>query len=602
MKQSIQQIPLSKLVASPENVRKTNRREGLKQLAASIKAHGLMQNLTVKRVGTRFAVIAGGRRFTALQMLLAQKELAKDASVPCKVIGEDESAVELSLAENVGQAQMHPADQYEAFAALHSTEGMSIDDIAVRFGVSVKLVKQRLSLGAVSPKLLKLYRQGEMNLDQLTAFTITGDHKKQERVWTELRFNDSRYAILKALSEGQVASDDRRAIFIGAKAYQQAGGTIIRDLFDEHGSGFFADVDLLNRMVREKLQAAAAPVLAEGWKWVEIAPEFDHSRTSEMRRARPEPMRLSDQQQAKLDELEAEYTELAEGEGELSGSEAMQSIEAQIEALTGSAQYRPDDIATAGAFLTLGRNGEPQIERGFIRAEDDRLSETEGGEDDTPAQPENGEGKPLSAALIAELTATRTLFLRHALSQKPDIALRAVTHALATAAFFPHADLSCLEINQRSTVLSSHAPSIDETEEAKDLRNRHEAWSRQIADEPTQLWNFVLRLTEKRCLELLAHCAALAVNAVRPPHARETAAWTHADALAEVVKLEIAKRWQPTAANYFSRVSKERVLEAVREGATEADAARISGMKKQDMAAAAERLLAGKGWLPAQLR
>ena len=151
---------------------------------------------------------------------------------------------------------MHPADQYEAFAKLHDEEGMSAEDIAARFGVTAAVVRQRLKLGAVSPKLMALYRKGEMNLDQLSAFAITEDHERQERVWSELPpFNRSREAILRALSEGQVRSDDRRAVFVGAKAYEEAGGSIIRDLFDAEGGGFFADAELLNRLAREKLQA-----------------------------------------------------------------------------------------------------------------------------------------------------------------------------------------------------------------------------------------------------------------------------------------------------------------------------------------------------------
>jgi hypothetical protein len=90
-----------------------------------------------------------------------------------------------------------------------------------------------------------------MNLDQLSAFAITEDHERQERVWSELpTFNRSRESILRALSEGQVPSDDRRAVFVGAKAYEEAGGGIIRDQFDAEGGGFFADAELLNRLAR----------------------------------------------------------------------------------------------------------------------------------------------------------------------------------------------------------------------------------------------------------------------------------------------------------------------------------------------------------------
>jgi ParB family transcriptional regulator, chromosome partitioning protein len=81
---------------------------------------------------------------------------------------------------------MHPADQHDAFAKLHGEQGMAAEDIAARFGVTAAVVRQRLKLAAVSPTLIQAYRDGEMALDELTAFTVTDDHAKQERVWEEL--------------------------------------------------------------------------------------------------------------------------------------------------------------------------------------------------------------------------------------------------------------------------------------------------------------------------------------------------------------------------------------------------------------------------------
>jgi ParB family chromosome partitioning protein len=75
---------------------------------------------------------------------------------------------------------------------------------------------------------MNLYRQGELNLDQLTAFAITDDHAAQERVWSALPGCARRGAILRALTEGQVPTDDRRFVYVGAEAYEQAGGAIMR--------------------------------------------------------------------------------------------------------------------------------------------------------------------------------------------------------------------------------------------------------------------------------------------------------------------------------------------------------------------------------------
>ena len=92
--------------------------------------------------------------------------------MPCRVIGAAENAGELSLAENVVRVAMHPADQVVAFLRL-SEAGVTVAAIAARFGVTERLVEQRLSLGGVAPELLDAYRAQEMDLDTLKAFTVT---------------------------------------------------------------------------------------------------------------------------------------------------------------------------------------------------------------------------------------------------------------------------------------------------------------------------------------------------------------------------------------------------------------------------------------------
>jgi ParB family chromosome partitioning protein len=497
---------------------------------------------------------------------------------------------------------MHPADQFEAFAKLHHEEGMAAEDIAARFGVTPTVVKQRLKLGAVSPKLIEAYRDEELTLEELTAFAITDDHARQEQVWQELpEFSRSREAILRALSEGQVSSDDRRAAFVGVEAYQAAGGAIIRDLFDEEGGGFFADAALLNRLVREKLAGEAAKIEAEGWKWIVVEPEFDREMAAGMRRVHPEEVPISDEDQAKLDELCQRYNALCDEDDEENSEEIwekLQTLDAEMNALSGDEQYRPEDIAMAGVFVCLDHEGEPRIERGFVRPEDWKVKaaagEREGEGVEGKAEP-NGV-KPLSEKLVAELTAYRTSALRNELAQHPALALAAVVHALALDTFFPGREGSCLEIRPKWAWLSGHAPGIDESIAEQQTAERHAAWGKRLPKEPYQLWEFVIALNEPDQIALLAHCAALTVHAIREPGKRtEVATAEHADMLARSTGLDMTAYWQPTVASYLGRVSKERIIAAIREGVSVEAADNIAGMKKQAMAEAAEKRLAGRG-------
>ena len=484
LSQILQTIALSHLVRSDANVRKTGAEEGVDELAASIAAHGLLQNLTVRPVADRrngrggkaprFEVIAGGRRLAALQKLVARGDLPSDVLIPCHAITGG-LATEMGLAQNTLQCPMHPADQYEAFAALANDHGFSAEDIAARFGVTSAVVRQRLRLGAVSPVLMTAYRGGDMNLDQLAAFAITDDHARQEAVWENLPAWDcQREDIHRALLPQQVPSHDRRVRFVGLEAYEAAGGAIIRDLFDEEGGGYLTDAVLLARLVQDKLAAAADAVKAEGWLWVEHGPEFDYAATAGMRRIYPQRIPLTEEEQERLESLEAEYTALCDhddGEGDEALAAHLNALEQEIETLAPSRSYAVEDKALAGVFVTLGRDGDVRIDRGFVRREQDHGQPKTGGHGGLPRP------ASLSEKLVADLTAHRTAALRNELAQQPELARLAVLHALAAPLFYgAGSEVTCLAINARSASLETLAPEIAESEAGRQIAGRHAEW------------------------------------------------------------------------------------------------------------------------------
>jgi ParB family chromosome partitioning protein len=606
-------VPLGKLKKSPNNVRKIpHTKAEITALAASIAALGMLQYPVVEpEIGPRgkptghYLVTAGEGRRLAQALRVKRKEIKADEPIPC-VLDTEHNATEISLAENAIRCDMHPADQYEAFAKLHAEDGMSAEDIAARFGVTAAVVRQRLKLGAVSPKLMTLYRKGEMNLEQLSAFAITEDHERQERVWSELpRFNRSRETILRALSEGQVRSDDRRALFVGAKAYEQAGGAIIRDLFDAGGGGFFADAELLNRLACAKLQTVADEVLKEGWCWIVAEPELDREAWADMRRVFPKQVPLSKTGRKRLRKLEARYKAVFDKypDGDVSADDAakLERIEAAVEALN-KQEYRKQDIALAGAFVTLAHDGSVRIERGFVRPEDEPKAKTNPDDQKGERSAKDADGlAPVPEKLVAELTAYRTSALRNELARHPATALLAVVHALALDTFFKGSPCSCLEITPKMAWLSGHAPGIDESVAERQTAERHAAWAKRMPEKPEDLWAFIYGLSDDERMSLLAHCVSLTANAVQV-RGRQPETIAHAGILAREVGLDMTAYWQPTAASYFGRVSKERIVQAVREAVSDQAAQNVARMKKQAMAETAETALAGKGWLPALLR
>jgi ParB family chromosome partitioning protein len=169
--------------------------------------------------------------------------------------------------------------------------------------------------------------------------------------------------------------------------------------------------------------------------------------------------------------------------------------------------------------------------------------------------------------------------------------------------FYRYASSTCLELTAKSAGFSTQAPGLGDAPPAKAIDSRHQAWEWQLPEDPAHLWDALLALDSDSRATLFAHCAALTINVVKEPWNRRPGAMAHGDRLAQAVRLDMAAAgWAPTVDNYLSRVTKARILEAVREAKGDAAAQLIDHLKKPDMAREAERLLAGTGWLPEALR
>src|SRR6202166_2109232 len=306
-------IPFNKLVLSQSNVRRVKAGVSIEELAEDIARRSLLQGLSVRPVldgdgqeTGMFEVPAGGRRFRALELLVKQKRMNKTQPVPC-VVRTNGLAEEDSLAENVQRVALHPLDQFRAFQTLRE-KGLSEEEIAARFFVNPTVVKQRLKLAAVSDKLLDVYAEDGMTLEQLMAFTVTNDHARQGQVWEALAnaCNREPYYIRRQLTEGAVRAADKRAQFVGVDAYEAAGGIVMHDLLEHDDSGSRQDPALLKRLVIAKLQAKAEALRAEGWKWIAVAPDFPYGHTAGLRQLDGQSVDLTDEERASRAALQAE--------------------------------------------------------------------------------------------------------------------------------------------------------------------------------------------------------------------------------------------------------------------------------------------------------
>ena len=173
----IRWIPLRDLQPSGRNARTTAApAEAMRELEASLEAHGLLENLVVRANddGKTFQVVGGGRRLQGLRTLAKKRRsrFRTTTPIPCRVMPDDSIDEEISAAENLVRVNMHPVDQFTAFHTMLE-RGLNAREIANRFGLTARTVQRRLRLGGVAPEILGHARDGHLTLDQLEAFAAT---------------------------------------------------------------------------------------------------------------------------------------------------------------------------------------------------------------------------------------------------------------------------------------------------------------------------------------------------------------------------------------------------------------------------------------------
>ncbi|MDI1281698.1 ParB/RepB/Spo0J family partition protein [Brevundimonas sp.] len=619
-------VPLNRLKASPKNARKTPHSPAtIEAFAASIKVKGVLQPpvVEVERDGEgaptgNYLVSIGEGRRQGLRLLAKRKAIKR--THPVRVIVDAENdAHEISLDENMTREAMHPADQFEAFQRLAVEKSYGPEEIGARFGVSAHVVRQRLRLGSAAPELMAAYRAGTLALDQLTAFCVSEDQDRQRQVLEQIGPHTPAYAIRRAMTEAKVRVDDRRVRFVGVEAYEAEGGGVLRDLFTEDGGGWLEDVVLLDRLVSDKLTGLAEEARErEGWKWAEVS--IDYPDVSAFGRVYPVAVERSEADAAEITVLSEEYDRLV---SETDAAEMLPpEVDARLEEIDKALQafgpdfdYVAEAKAKAGVVVMLGHDGLARFERGLVRVEDvvvePPLEDGAAEDGETGTGPDAGGdaveaedvGPSLSDRLVIDLTAHKTMGLRDAVQADMGAALATVVHALALQVFYPtYGVWTPLQLRLTVTGLERLAPGVGGGPAGRRVSDRCEAWGARLPERAEDLWGVVEGLPPSEQLDLMACCAGVGLYAVRDPHDRRPGALAQAETLATAVELDMTGTWTATAASYFTRVSKARVLEAVTEAVNAEEATRITGLKKGDMAEAAERLVEAKGWLPAVLR
>jgi ParB family chromosome partitioning protein len=528
---------------------------------------------------------------------------------------------------------MHPADEFEAFKALIDG-GKGVEDVAARFGVSVLTVRCRLKLLALSPKLLALYREDRINLDQLMALTLSDDHAVQERTWFDAQpWDKTPAALRRRLTVGEVeAAGSALVRFVGIEAYEAAGGLVRRDLFDDEQSRFLSDPALLERLATDRLEALAATVREEGWKWVEARLSVYSQALRQFVPCTHVSRKPTAAEQEELDALERRAAELEQQSQALDDAPDWSPDEAEMidleeqdiaarrklihEALK---TWTPQQKAHAGVIVTIGRHGDVEVMRGLVRDGDrkaiaaavrskggpdhrcaDNARDEDEGSPSLPAVPDR-RAPGCSDALTRRLAAHRTIALQAMLAQNTSVALASVVHVLVLRIFgadYPRETSALLVTPQLSAhALEAMADDLKASRAWQAVQQAKEVWRTRLPEDQSEWLGWLIGLPQGELIDLLALCGALTVNALPGAGAAGSA-----NAIAAALGLDMADWWEPTAEAYLNHVPKAQIIAALKEAGPELASGGVDAMKKDALVTAAAPRLAGTRWLPKPLR
>jgi len=365
--------------------------------------------------------------------------------------------------------------------------------------------------------------------------------------------------------------------------------------------------------VNEKLQAVATAAKAEGWKWIDVQPQIDHQALGKFRRIEPTLVPLPKKDAAKVGKLEAQKAKLQErAETDADADQdalydEIEALEEQIEEIGSkrTATFDADTKAQCGTIVSIGPNGEPQFIAGLLRKEDVAQlanSHHEERSEETSETPTSDQPQRYSATLVETLTTIKAAAIAAELSQQPGVALAGVVHALVLSQF--GLDLHLYRSRSSIQIYStqSHLAEAAASQAVQTLSEQKTTWLARLPKTPNALWHWILAQPQETLLSFLAFCAALSLNGIKTKNDSGTTRIHHSDAVATALNMDMRNWFTPTADNFFSKVSKPQILEAMTEAGKAPNSNAPAKLKKGPLAELAEKTLAGTGWLPEPIR
>jgi len=602
---SIITVKLNKLRIAETNVRKAY--TNIEPLAASIAAHGLLQNMRVapsKKKGF-YDVFAGGRRLRAFQYNVEQGVTKADIEIDVELDESDENTQrEKSTAENTQRVAMTAADEVRAFKEFMGdrTDAQAIADVAKRFGCTENLVARRLRLANLADPIFNALAEGKITLDVATAYAATDDQAKQLTVWNQA---GGHYAnantIKRQIQDGSIPSTSPVAILVGADEYTAAGGRIEYDLFSNENNAVWLDGDIANNIALAKMEAQAAIIAVENnIAWVKpiLQSYAPNEQVSQLHRYYAQREPLNDKEQANVEKIQTQLDSIYQAveTGEIAEEDAQKQIEPlerKYERICAKPFIIPEAMKPhIGLFLLLTHEGTIALDATlYSTVKSINLTDDETGEETVvPVQKDAGDPAKLSAKLTEELSVQRRDILSLHVANNPQIALDITIFQLAlkTAGIYDYDIKTNSVITMQGSVNPSLAAQIDSpaSEQLQAIRNSLDiSWY----TERDTVASFVafMGLPE----EAKAAWLAFAVSSSLIASLNEKGSFHNW--LGRHLEIDTAAYWRPTASNFFDRVSKPVTMAALADIGGPGFGGHYANCKKAELAAAAEKIFAG---------
>ncbi|KMV34100.1 ParB/RepB/Spo0J family partition protein [Franconibacter pulveris] len=602
----VQYIPVNRLVKSPLNVRTIPYpADSVASLADSINAVGLLQNLVAHDMPDGFhGVAAGGRRLAALNLLTERGIYTGEKTVPVKVVPE-ELALAASMIENGERRDMHPAEQIVGFRTL-AAKGKTPAQIGDMFGYSSRHVQRCLKLTNLAPSLLDALAKDELTLEQCQALVLEDDQARQVQIRDSLKQQYGNMPFPAALIKSRIVEKEIPASsplfrFVGAEAYQAAGHALRTDLFSMDDEGY-ADRAVVESLALARLEEEAKRIQqGEGWAWSEfrldkVSNWGPDTRTYELTYLIPD---YTPEEETEMAELAAAIDVAETHDDEYALQQRIEDIEAQafLRLLT------PELVSTHGVVVSLDE-GEFYVQRGVLRVADVK-AKAEGSQDnvtsirsDASAKQEKADAFP--ATVVQALSSERTLAVQAALALQPKVAVALLAWTFSQQVFNGirqginplKASLTCPHWS-----LTRNAPSGEGGKAWLALCARRDDYLTRFPADWKDSFTWLLAWPDEDISALLGFCVAWGIDGVQERLYGRTDR-SPLDGLEAALDFDLRDWWQPTAAGYFSKISRPQICASLADAGCTGPARDAEKMKKGDAAELAQAQIAATRWVP----